>query len=181
MKESKMTKIFKYIDKTPKLRNKQLITFICALNNRKYTSGYYSDPLSDLKKRGRIKVSKEGYYQLTKLGKDYINNPYAKTKQEKEQEKEIQQYYKIKRKLQMEQQQYENSKYNRIMKTINERGTIDTIEELTYFLKTFNRHDEIELSQDEEGNAFGKIFGEVFKDKIDRFTNKITLIPNIRH
>tara|TARA_R100000664_G_C2753236_1_gene140630 strand:+ start:797 stop:1342 length:546 start_codon:yes stop_codon:yes gene_type:complete len=181
MKESKMTKIFKYIDKTPKLRYKKLITFICSLNNRPYQSGYYGTVLTNLKYSGRIRVNKKGYYQLTKLGKSLINTPYAKTIKEKEKERERKQYFKIMREIQIDKQNEQDRKYNRIMKTIKNRGTIDTIEELTYFLKTFRSHDQIELSQDEEGNAFGKIFGQVFTDKVDRFTDKITLIPNIRY
>ncbi len=85
------------------------------------------------------------------------------------------------REIQIDEQNEQDRKYNRIMKTIKNRGTIDTIEELTYFLKTFRSYDKIELSQDEEGNAFGQIFGQVFKDKVDAFTDKITLIPNIRY
>tara|TARA_R100001015_G_C4617024_1_gene173234 strand:- start:906 stop:1451 length:546 start_codon:yes stop_codon:yes gene_type:complete len=181
MKQSKMTKIFKYIDKTPKLRYKKLITFICSLNNRPYQSGYYGTVLTNLKYSGRIRVNKRGFYQLTKLGKSLINTPYAKTEKEKQKEKQRKQYYKIKREIQIDDQNYQDKKYKRIMKTIQKRGTIDTIEELTYFLKTFKSYDKIELSQDEEGNAFGQIFGQVFTDKVDAFTDKITLIPNIRY
>ena len=181
MQESKMTKIFKYIDKTPKLRYKKLITFICSLNNRPYQSGYYGTVLTNLKYSGRIRVNKKGYYQLTKLGKSLINTPYAKTLKEKQQARERKQYYKIMREIEIDKQNEQDRKYNRIMQTIKNRGTIDTIEELTYFLKTFRAYDKIELSQDEEGNAFGQIFGQVFRDKIDAFTDKITLIPNIRY
>ncbi len=54
-----MTKIFKYIDKTPKLRYKKLITFICSLNNRPYQRGYYGTALTNLKYSGRIRVNKK--------------------------------------------------------------------------------------------------------------------------
>ncbi len=108
MKESKMTKIFKYIDKTPKLRYKKLITFICSLNNRPYQSGYYGTVLTNLKYSGRIRVNKKGYYELTKLGKSLINTPYAKTEKEKEKEREKKQYYKIMREIKIDEQNYQN-------------------------------------------------------------------------
>jgi|TARA_R110000824_G_scaffold9193_2_gene41247 hypothetical protein len=82
---SKATKILKHIDKTKNLTRKALVTFICNMNGREYQSGYYGTALSNLRYRKRITTDKQGFYHLTKLGKEYIDTPYKRTPEEKKQ------------------------------------------------------------------------------------------------
>jgi hypothetical protein len=180
-KESKITRIFKHIQNTPKLTYKQLITFICNMNGREYQNGYYSNILTELRHRGRFYTNKQGYVKLTALGKKMINTPCAKTPQEKEKDKERKQYLKIRREVEnhLRKEEKRNVQWN--LEKIEERGHVETIGELIYFLKSFDSYDKIELSVDEEGNAFGKIHWEVFYDKLEGWQNKVTLVPLIRY
>jgi hypothetical protein len=82
---SKATKILKHIDKTKNLTRKALVTFICNMNGREYQSGYYGTALSNLRYRKRITTDSQGFYHLTKLGKEYIDTPYKRTPEEKKQ------------------------------------------------------------------------------------------------
>lgn len=179
--KSKMTRIFEHILNTPKLTPKALVTFICNMNGRDYQSGYYSNILSELRHRGRLYTNKRGYVKLTALGKKMINTPCAKTPQEKQQERERKLRYQIESELMHKLEKLENEKMERVIKRVDERGHIETIEELTYFLKMFKSYDEIELSTDEEGNAFGKIHNQVFYDELETYRNKVTLVPLVRH
>ena len=180
-KESKITRIFKHIQNTPKLTYKELITFICNMNGREYQKGYYSTILTNLRHRGRFYTNKKGYIKLTALGKKMIETPCAKTPQEKKKDMERRLQYHIESKLMQRLEKIESKKVKRISKLIQERGHVETVEELIYFLKIFNSDDKIELSVDEEGNAFGKIHYEVFFDKLDSWQNKVTLVPLVRY
>ncbi len=82
-KESKITTILRYIDKTPKCTHQQLVNFICTLNNKKYQSGYYHNNLNNLFMRKIIRVDKYKYYHLTKKGLKNISKPYALSTKEK--------------------------------------------------------------------------------------------------
>ena len=180
-KESKITRIFKHIQNTPKLTYKELITFICNMNGREYQKGYYSDALSTLRHRGRFYTNKKGYVKLTALGKKMIDTPFAKTPKEKEKDKERKQYVKIRREVEnhLRKEEKRNVRWN--LEKIEERGHVETIGELIYFLKSFDSYDKIELSVDEEGNAFGKIHWQVFYDELEGWRNKVTLVPLVRY
>lgn len=82
MTKTKMTQVFEYINKTNKCTHKMLITFICNMNNKTYSSGYYGTNLAVMKRKKHIKTDSNGYYKLTKRGKKNINNPYKQTLQE---------------------------------------------------------------------------------------------------
>ena len=180
-KESKITRIFKHIQNTPKLTYKELITFICNMNGREYQKGYYSDALSTLRHRGRFYTNKKGYIKLTALGKKMIDTPFAKTPKEKEKDKERKQYLKIRREVEnhLRKEEKRNVRWN--LEKIEERGHVETIGELIYFLKSFDSYDKIELSVDEEGNAFGKIHWQVFYDELEGWRNKVTLVPLVKY
>tara|TARA_R100000805_G_C3617319_1_gene119481 strand:+ start:996 stop:1544 length:549 start_codon:yes stop_codon:yes gene_type:complete len=180
-KQSKITRIFKHIQNTPKLTYKELITFICNMNGREYQKGYYSDALSTLRHRGRFYTNKKGYVKLTALGKKMIDTPFAKTPKEKEKDKERKQYVKIRREVEnhLRKEEKRNVRWN--LEKIEERGHVETIGELIYFLKSFDSYDKIELSVDEEGNAFGKIHWQVFYDELEGWRNKVTLVPLVRY
>tara|TARA_R100000697_G_scaffold109038_1_gene124670 strand:- start:44 stop:592 length:549 start_codon:yes stop_codon:yes gene_type:complete len=180
-KQSKITRIFKHIQNTPKLTYKELITFICNMNGREYQKGYYSDALSTLRHRGRFYTNKKGYVKLTALGKKMIDTPFAKTPKEKEKDKERKQYVKIRREVEnhLRKEEKRNVRWN--LEKIEERGHVETIGELIYFLKSFDSYDKIELSVDEEGNAFGKIHWQVFYDELEGWRNKVTLVPLVKY
>ena len=177
--KSKITRIFEHILNTPNLRYKALITFICKMNGRQYQSGYYGTILSNLRHRGRFYTNKQGYVKLTALGKKMINTPCAKTPNEKRKERERKLRYQIESELIHKLEKLENEKIERVIKRVDKRGHIETIEELTYFLKMFKSYDE--LSTDEEGNAFGKIHNKVFYDELEGWQNKVTLVPLVSH
>ena len=179
--KSKMTRIFEHILNTPNLRYKELITFICNMNGRQYQNGYYSNILSDLRHRGRFYTNKQGYVKLTALGKKMINTPCAKTPEEKRQDAEQSKYNKIAREVETKLVEAEKMNIKSNLKQIIKRGHIETVSELIYFLKTFDSYDKIELSIDEEGNAFGKIHYQVFYDELEGWQNKVTLVPLVRH
>ena len=82
MNKTKMTQVFEFINTTNKCTHKMLITFICNMNDVKYSSGYYGTNLAIMKRKKHIKTDINGYYKLTKSGKKHINNPYKETLQE---------------------------------------------------------------------------------------------------
>ena len=170
---TKITKILNHINNTPKCTHKKLVSFICDMNNRKYTSGYYHNNIESLVYKNIIRKDKYGYYHLTKNGKQNINAPYAQTKKEKQRADALNLRYELSKQLRQEKQR----RTEQLLMKIKERDYIKTIAELKAFLTQFNDNDLIELSVDEEGNDFGKIANSVFQDNVDNRTKKYTLFP----
>ena len=178
---NKITKILHYINDTPKCTHRMMVEFICKMNNRPYSSGYYGTVLSNFQYVKKIiRKDQYGYYHLTKYGKDNIDHPYKLTDKEKKRNL----YYQIRREMYYDIIDNEKNRkkvmYERLLKTIEKRGHITTIIELKAFLSQFDDWDEIELSIDAEGNDFGKIADGVFKDETNNQygkVNKWTLFP----
>jgi len=170
---TKITKILNHINNTPKCTKRKLVSFICDLNNRQYTSGYYHNNIDALLYKNIIRKDKHGYYHLTKNGKQNINTPYAQTKEEKQRANALNLRYEINKQLRQEKQR----RTEKLLMKIKKRDYVKTIAELKAFLTQFNDHDLIELSVDEEGNAFGKIANGVFQDNVNNITKKYTLFP----
>jgi len=78
MNKTKMTQVFEFINTTNKCTHKMLITFICNMNDVKYSSGYYGTNLAIMKRKKHIKTDINGLKAVKNTSTTHIKKHYKR-------------------------------------------------------------------------------------------------------
>ena len=176
MKMNKLSALLHYIAKNTDVRFIDMQRYIFSINHpdksiKDTPRGYYCDGIGTLKHKGHIQKNEKKRYNITEQGRRYINTPYAKTENEKKQDKQLEinkTYYK-----RMQDKERLNNEWR--LRNVDKRGHVQTAGELIALLKEFPSYFKVNVSIDAEINAVGPIANQVCW--IDEDKTEITLFP----